>query len=79
MAYYVYVLKSDLNGRLYTGHTSNLEKRLIQHNSGHTKSTKPHIPYKIIYFEEFNSRLEAVKREKYLKSGSSREFLRATI
>lgn len=39
-------------------------------------SIKPNIPYKVIYTEQFESRLEAVRREKYLKSGSGREFLR---
>ena len=76
MKYFVYVLKSELNGKTYTGHTSNLNQRLKEHNAGKTKSTKPFIPYKLFYFEEFNSRQDAVIREKYLKSGVGRDFIK---
>jgi putative endonuclease len=56
--------------------TKDLAKRLKEHNSGKTKSNKAFIPWEIIYTEEFNSQEEALKREKYLKSGSGREFLK---
>jgi len=79
MSFYVYVIKSEVNGKLYTGHTKNLKKRLNEHNAGRTKSIKPNIPYKVIYTEQFESRIEAVRREKYLKSGVGREFLRETL
>lgn len=77
--YYVYVLKSELNGKHYTGHTSTLKQRLKQHNAGKTKSIKPYIPYKIIYTEKFKSRIEAVQREKYLKSGIGRDFIKTIL
>lgn len=79
MYFIVYVLKSEVNGRLYIGQTQNLVLRLKEHNAGKTKSIKPYIPYKVIYIEQLESRIEAVKREKYLKSGSGREFLRKTL
>ncbi len=72
--YFVYVLKSDIFDRTYTGMTSNLEKRLRQHNNSENKSTKAYVPWRLIYKEEFDSRFEARKREKYLKSGIGREF-----
>ena len=56
--------------------SKNPEKRLVEHNSGMTKSTKLRRPFKIIYKEECLSRDNARKREKYLKSGCGREFLK---
>jgi putative endonuclease len=73
--YFVYVLKSDIDGRLYKGHTLDLDKRLIEHNSGKTKSTKGYIPWRLVYFETFPTREESIVREKYFKTGSGREFL----
>ena len=79
MAYYSYVLKSTSTGRLYKGHCSNLNIRLNQHNAGHTISTKPFIPWEIAYFEEFDTREEAIKREKYFKTAAGRRFLKKKI
>ncbi|AFL81361.1 putative endonuclease containing a URI domain [Aequorivita sublithincola DSM 14238] len=73
--YYVYVLKSLKDGRLYKGMTLNLDERIIQHNSGKNKSTKGFIPWFLIYFEEFEFRKDARVREKYFKSGVGREYL----
>lgn len=56
--------------------SKDLDRRLKEHNSGKTKSNKAFIPWDIIYTEEFDSVEEALKREKYLKSGSGREFLK---
>jgi len=49
MDYYVYVLKSELDGRLYKGHTSRLAERITEHNSGKTSSTKGYRPWKLVY------------------------------
>ena len=77
--YYVYVIRSEVDGRLYKGITDDIKKRLNEHNRGKQKSTKGYIPWKLIYFEEVSDRKEARKREKYLKSGSGREFLKKII
>jgi putative endonuclease len=53
--------------RLYIGHTSVLDKRLKLHNEGHSISTKAFILWEIIYFEEFETKSEAMKREYALK------------
>ncbi len=66
--HYVYILKSVMTGRFYTGVTENIEKRLKNHNQGGTKSTKPFIPWKVAYKEEFVDKHQAYKREFYLKS-----------
>lgn len=77
--YYVYVLRSSKDGRLYKGHTSNVENRLQEHNSGKTKSTKSYAPWALLYFETFKTREEAILREKYFKTGSGREFLKKML
>jgi putative endonuclease len=74
--YYVYVLKSLKDGNLYIGQTSDLNKRLRCHNSGRVKSTKRRAPFKLIYVDEFSTRGEAMKREKFLKHIKSKDFKR---
>ena len=49
--FYTYVLKSKKDGKLYIGSTNDLKRRLTQHNSGEVKSTKPRIPFILIYYE----------------------------
>ena len=77
--FYVYVLKSLKNGRHYTGSTNNLERRIYEHNSGQTKYTSIAGPFELIYKETYNTRLEASKREKFLKTGKGREFLKSIL
>ncbi|HED37184.1 MAG TPA: GIY-YIG nuclease family protein [Ignavibacteria bacterium] len=72
---FVYVLKSQQDGKRYIGLTNNLEKRLRQHNSGKVKSTKNRRPFSLVYYEEFEDRSEAAQREKFFKTGKGREFL----
>jgi putative endonuclease len=71
-----YVIQSAIDGSLYKGHCEDLQKRIQQHNSGQTQSIKSKIPYTLIYFEEFLSRTEAIKRESYFKSAAGRGFLK---
>ncbi len=54
MPFYVYILRSEKDGTLYTGQTENMQKRLQEHNSGKIKSTKSKIPYKLIYLRDFS-------------------------
>lgn len=64
---YVYILKC-IDGTLYTGYTNNLEKRINDHNSGKgAKYTRGRIPVELIYFEEYISKSEAMKREYRIK------------
>jgi len=72
----VYVLKSLENRKRYVGYTSkDVLLRLSQHNTGHNKWTKANKPFEIIYTEKFENKTEAIKREKFLKSGQGRKFL----
>ena len=76
MKYFVYILKSINSLKTYVGMTEDVESRLKEHNTKKTKSTKAFTPYIILHIEEFDSRLSARKREKYLKSGSGREWIK---
>lgn len=67
MYYYVYLLQSKKTKKFYVGFTSNLKRRLAQHNNGENKSTKSDAPYELIYFEGFKSKSDALIREKKLK------------
>ena len=73
---YVYVLKSISRNYIYVGLTGNIKKRIYQHQSGKNKTTKPYRPFKVVLSEAFETRYEARKREKYLKSGIGKEFLK---
>ena len=68
MRYYVYVLKSQITKIYYIGSTSNLEERLELHNSNKAKWAKRYQPWVLRHSEEFLTRSEAVKRERFLKS-----------
>ncbi len=68
MPFFVYILKSESTGSSYVGHTSNLEKRLNEHNNGKNPSTRNKKPWKLVYKEEFPNRSRAVQREIYFKS-----------
>jgi len=76
MTYVVYAIKSQARQLIYVGLTSNLKRRLDEHNSGKNRSTKPYRPFEILYTEECVDRIEARKKEKYFKSGAGREFLK---
>ena len=77
--YYTYILKSGTTGRFYIGSTENLEKRIKQHNDPNyigTKTTKNFPgPWELIYHEIFESRSEAMKREKEIKSWKDRRAI----
>jgi putative endonuclease len=70
----VYVIQSSC-GKIYTGHTSDLERRLLEHNAGLCKTTKSSGNWQVIYAEEFVTRGEATKRERWMKTGVGREFI----
>ena len=67
--YFVYILQSLKTGRLYIGHTNNLDRRVEEHNTGRGgKYTRQNGPWKLVYNESSADRPSAVKRELYLKS-----------
>ena len=71
-----YVLLCD-DGSLYKGKTNNFERRLKEHLSGNgAQHTRKHVPKKLVYIEYFDTEKEALEKEKYLKSGVGREWLK---
>ena len=66
--HYVYIIKSKKNGKLYLGCTSDLRKRLIEHNANKAKYTKFKGPWEVRYYEAFYSKSDAFNREKKLKN-----------
>lgn len=74
--YYVYVLRSVNHGRLYIGSSAEPDQRLISHNAGRVKSTKPYRPWVRVLLEEHEDRRTAEQRERYLKSGYGRRWLK---
>ena len=83
MPYYIYILKNEESGTLYTGHTSDLDKRLARHNdkSRITKRyTKKHEGnWELVHSEEYATRSEAMQRESFLKSGQGRVWIGKNI
>ena len=75
----VYVLRSQCTGRNYVGYSSDVEQRVGQHNHGITKSTKNRGPWILIHSEPFETRGEAMRRERFLKSGQGREELKELL
>ena len=67
MNHWLYILRSIKDGKLYVGVTKNVENRFRQHNEGITPSTRYRKPFELIYKECYNSKREALKRERYLK------------
>lgn len=76
--FFTYVLR-DKEGKLYKGMTNNLERRLNEHKSGHTKTTSKMIDLKLVYKEEYDTFKEARKRELYFKSAAGRKFLKNNL
>ena len=73
--FYVYVIQSDSDHGLYIGMTGDLRRRFGQHQNGDSLSTKGRRPWNFIYYEAYLEEQDAVGREKFLKSGSGRQFL----
>ncbi|PIZ00975.1 endonuclease [bacterium (Candidatus Howlettbacteria) CG_4_10_14_0_8_um_filter_40_9] len=66
--FYTYILLSEKDGKHYIGSTGDLEDRLERHFSGRSKATKNRLPLRLVYKEEFETRKEALRREKQIKS-----------
>lgn len=74
--FYTYVIKSKKSGYMYTGTTGDLRKRFNQHNDGKSTWTKSRAPWKLIYYEACLNEEDAKTREKYLKSGMGKRYIK---
>jgi putative endonuclease len=79
MKFTVYILESELDQSFYIGYSSNLEQRLQYHNAGRSRYTSKKMPWKLVYSETFESRSDALKREKFLKKQRNRDFYKKLI
>ena len=77
--FFTYLLQSQLDQSFYIGQTKDLEQRLILHNEGNTKSTMAKRPWKIVYFEVFDTRSEAIQRERFLKKQRNKAFYQRLV
>ena len=74
--FYAYILKSKKDSRYYYGSTDNLQSRLEKHNKGDVRATKGRRPFEIHYFEQFETRSEAFRREHFFKSIAGYQWLK---
>ena len=79
MPFYVYILRSEKNGKYYIGSTNDLNDRFKRHNEGRSKYIKPGIPWQLMYFEEYPDSSKTIKREKEIKNRKSKEFIESLI
>lgn len=68
MSYFVYILISNKDYKLYVGCTNDLKKRIIRHNNGEVSATKSRRPLELIHSEQFEHKADAFNRERFLKS-----------
>lgn len=74
--YYIYVIQSEKDELFYTGFTRDLQNRLHEHNAGKVASTKNRRLFRLIYFEACLNEQDATAREKYLKTGMGKRYLK---
>jgi putative endonuclease len=79
LVHYLYILQSEKDHNFYTGTTSDLRRRLKEHNAGKNFSTAPRIPFKLIYYEAYLLKEDAESREKYLKTSMGRRVIRKQL
>ena len=77
--YYVYILYSLKDGQFYKGFTTDLKRRLIEHNSGKNKSTEYRRPLKLVHYEAYLTRKDAEFREKYLKTSMGMRVIKKQL
>ncbi len=77
--YTVYILQSVSTGKFYIGQTQNIENRINAHTNGLSPYTKGRGPWRLVYKEVYTTRSEAMIREKFLKSGKGREFIKNSL
>ena len=74
MCYFVYLLQSQVDFTFYVGYSNNPDLRLVRHNSGRSRYTSKKRPWKIVYLEKYDTKREALIRERFLKKQRNQEF-----
>jgi len=79
LTWFVYIIQSLLDGSFYVGVTHDLQLRVQRHNDGWTRSTKGKRPWKVVYFEQFPTKSNALRREREIKHMKSRRYIERLI
>lgn len=77
--YYIYILLSLKDTKFYIGYTGNLEQRIQKHNLGLVQSTSCRLPIKLIFYEAYLNKYDALRREKYLKTSKGKTTIKAML
>lgn len=77
--YYIYILLSHKDKKLYIGYTKDINNRFHLHSNGKVSSTKNRRPLELVYYEAYKNQLDAKKREIFLKSGSGHRFIKKQL
>jgi len=77
--HYIYILESRKDKKFYTGYTVDLIRRLKEHNQGFEFSTRSRTPFRLAYYEACLAKEDALAREKYLKSGVGKRYIKNRI
>ncbi len=77
--FYTYIVYSKKLGKKYVGYCTDLKNRIKEHNRGESRLTSRGAPWKLIYYEVFLSKIDAMNEEKFLKTGKGRERLKIFI
>ncbi|TSC57516.1 MAG: putative endonuclease [Candidatus Peregrinibacteria bacterium Greene0416_62] len=77
--HHVYLIEGQPKGTWYIGYTTDLKRRITEHNQHKNVSTSKELSWKLIYCETYVNKMDALGREKFLKSGSGRRFLKKQL
>jgi putative endonuclease len=77
--FFTYILYSESIDKFYTGYTADLEKRIQRHNNAWGNFSSRGIPWKLVYFEVFDNKSDAIKREFQIKKNKSRKYIEDLI
>ncbi len=76
--FYIYILKLN-NNKLYTGYSDNIKRRIKEHQSGKVLTTSKYLPIKLIHYEAYTLKSDALKREKFLKTSEGKRLLKQQL
>lgn len=77
--YYVYILKSEKDNKLYIGYSTDLKKRFSEHQNGNVRSTRPRRPFELVFYEAYKSMKDAKRREMYFKTTKGKTSLKTML
>jgi len=77
--HFVYVLQSLKDKKLYTGFTTDIQRRMQEHKFGGSTSTKKRLPFRLVFYEAFLSKDDAKRREQYFKTTKGKRALRLIL